>query len=236
MHEDHPPLVPSRQGSRLIAGKYRLDRLLGRNFMGTVYTGTQLEQKRPVLVKLLQPESLTDGQGLQHFRREAQVIALLNARLRHPNVADTYDYGTLPEGGAYMVTELIEGYTLGHYMASSGPQLPVSAAVTVARQVADGVEAAHRVGIVHRDLKPSNIILVYDENDDRLQVKVVDFGISKLMQMIPDHTAALQSTEALTDTTRYISPEQCAGQDLDARSDIYSLGCVLYEMLAGRPL
>lgn len=235
VHEDHPPLVPSRPGSRLIAGKYRLDRLLGRNFMGTVYTGTQLEQKRPVLVKLLQPDSLTDGQGLQHFRREAQVIALLNARLRHPNVADTYDYGTLPEGGAYTVTELIEGYTLGHYMASSGPQLPLSAAVTVARQVADGVEAAHRVGIVHRDLKPSNIILVHDENDDRLQVKVVDFGISKLMQMIPDHTEALQSTEALTDTTRYISPEQCAGQDLDARSDIYSLGCVLYEMLSGRP-
>jgi serine/threonine protein kinase len=224
---DSTALVPSRHGSRMIAEKYRLDRLLGRGGMGAVYEGTHVDLDRPVAIKLLLPDFTADPEALERFRREARAAA----RLNHPNVADTYDYGSLPEGGAYIVMELIAGETLREYMDKVG-QLPFGEAIQIARQVTSGVEAAHRHDITHRDLKPSNIILTRD-HDGRMLAKVVDFSVAKLKEGTTSG-AALTATGSLIGTPRYMSPEQCADNTADDRSDIYSLGVILYEMLAGR--
>lgn len=224
---DDAALLPSRHGSRMVADKYRLDRLLGRGGMGAVYQGTHVDLDRPVAIKLLLPDFIADQDALERFRREARAAA----RLNHPNVADTYDYGSLADGGAYIVMELIDGETLRAHMDASGP-LPFAEAINIARQMASGVEAAHRSGITHRDLKPSNIILTRD-HDGRMLAKVVDFSVAKLKEGTTSG-AALTATGSLIGTPRYMAPEQCADNRADARSDIYSLGVILYEMIAGR--
>jgi serine/threonine protein kinase/ketosteroid isomerase-like protein len=212
----------------MISDKYRLDRLLGRGGMGAVYAGTHIDLDRPVAIKLLLSDFTADTDALERFRREARAAA----RLNHPNVADTYDYGLLPDGGAYIVMELVEGQTLREYMDAASA-MPIAEATEIARQVADGVDTAHRSGIVHRDLKPSNIILSRD-HQNHLQAKVVDFGVAKLKEYSTTG-GGLTASGSLIGTPRYMSPEQCSGHTTDARSDIYSMGIILYEMLAGHP-
>jgi len=226
--EGHAALVLSRPGPRLIADKYLLHRLLGRGGAGAVYAATDVELGRPVAIKLLLPDFPTDEQALERFRRDARAAA----RLNHPNVADIYHYGTLPGGEAYLVMELVRGLTLRQYLMLRAP-LPFADAIKIARQVADGVEAAHQGGIIHLGLKPSNIILTRTHTGS-LHAKIVDFGIAKLKEQMATGEGSLTATGSFIGTPRYMSPEQCAGYDLDERSDIYSLGVILYEMVAGQ--
>lgn len=224
-------LVPSRHGKVLITEKYRLDRLLGRGGMGAVYAGTHVELDRLVAIKLLLPDFSADPQAMERFRREARA----SARVNHQNVAGVYDFGVTPGGEAYIVMELIEGQTLREYLNAFGQFRPDEVA-PIAAQIADGVEAAHRQGITHRDLKPSNIILKVDAADGRLTAKVVDFGIAKLKEQTANGaSSSITASGAFIGTPRYTSPEQCMGLEMDARSDIYSLGVIFYEMLAGAP-
>jgi serine/threonine protein kinase len=224
----HDTLVAGRPGTRFIAEKYRLDRLVARGGMGAVYAGTHTELERPVAIKLLLPDFNTDPKAFERFRREARAAA----RIKHPNIADVYDYGDSSEGEAYIVMELVEGQTLQERLKSVG-QLPFTEAIKLSRQIADGMEAAHLSGVVHRDLKPSNIILARD-HDGNICVKLIDFGIAKITEQITDNDSTLTATGTLVGTPRYMSPEQCLGKELDERSDIYSFGIILYEMLAGQ--
>jgi serine/threonine-protein kinase len=184
-----------------------------------------------VAVKVLHAKFVNDQTLVERFRREARAAAQLN----HPNVVTIHDYGEArgPEGFAYIVMELVRGESLRDLLRREG-KLQVGRAVALMRGVCAGVGAAHRRGIVHRDIKPDNIIVVPpDEDDPTERVKVVDFGIAKLRDMAAE--GALTHVGAVVGTPHYMSPEQCKGEPLDARADVYSLGALLYEMLAGSP-
>lgn len=225
----HDPLVAARLGERLIAEKYLLETLIARGGMGAVYAGTHVDLDRPVAVKLLQPDLYVDPASFERFRREARVAA----KIKHPNIADIYDYGSLGDGESYIVMELVEGQTLLDRIRQVG-QFQFAEAIMLSRQIAEGMEAAHHSGIIHRDLKPSNIVLTRNF-DGSVLVKIIDFGIAKISEQLSPDEATLTATGTLVGTPRYMSPEQCLGHELDSRTDIYSFGVILYEMLAGQP-
>ena len=226
-------LVGHRTGSLIgeLIGHYRVESLIGIGGMGEVYLAHDEQLGRKAALKLLPRHLTSDETQLSRFKREARTASALN----HPNIMTVYEIGTEGER-CFIATEFIEGKTLRVLLASGRTNL--HAALEIAVQVASALAAAHEAGVVHRDIKPENIMLRGDG-----YVKVVDFGIAKLIEhrpwlesdLIPT-TPALQTRAGLVlGTCRYMSPEQARGQTVDARSDIWSLGVVLYEMVAGIP-
>jgi serine/threonine protein kinase len=211
---------------QFIAGRFRIEREIGTGGMGTVYLATHLGLERPVAVKIIRPEFEGDRDVTERFLREARTMA----KLRHPHAAMIFDAGSLPDGRHFIVMEYVEGQTLSQALSKEG-RFSATTAVQIATQVCDVLEEAHRLGIIHRDLKPSNIML------GERGVCVLDFGVAKVLASTADVTATHASTGSgqLVGTPRYMSPEQCLGQRVGARSDLYSLGILIYEMLAGRP-
>src|ERR1043165_9021453 len=216
---------------RVLDGKYEVVAPLGAGGMGAVYLARRVLIGDEVAVKVLHTKFIGNETLVELFRREARAAA----QLHHPNVVTIHDYGEArgPEGFAYIVMEFVRGESLRDLLRREG-RLPAARAVSLMRGVCAGVGAAHRRGIVHRDLKPDNVIVVpADEDNPSEHVKVVDFGIAKLRDMAAD--ATLTHAGAVVGTPNYMSPEQCKGERLDARADVYSLGAMLYEMLAGSP-
>ncbi|MFN2608065.1 MAG: Stk1 family PASTA domain-containing Ser/Thr kinase [Acidimicrobiales bacterium] len=206
--------------SQVFTGRYQIDRLLARGGMAEVYLARDLLLDRPVALKVLFPEFSGDRSFVERFRREARAAANLN----HPNIVSIYDWGE--EAGTYfIVMEYVEGRTLRDVIRGEGPLLPDPAA-GIGAEIAGALDFAHRNGVIHRDVKPGNVLLGRGG-----LVKVTDFGIARAT----DPQESLTQTGAVMGTATYFSPEQAQGLPIDPRSDVYSLGVVLYEMVAGRP-
>jgi serine/threonine protein kinase len=211
------------ENGNVIDGRYRVTSTLGEGTFGTVYEAEHLQLNRRVAIKLLRH---CDPAKLERFRREAEAIS----RISQENVVAIHDYGELDDGRPYIVLDLIKGQDLADLFATRGT-LTAEETVHVALGVLRALQAAHHEGIVHRDLKPSNVILGR-AGDSALSVKVVDFGLAKPLH---EEGVSLTQTGDTIGTPQYMSPEQCRGQNLDGRSDIYSLGLILYEGLTGKP-
>jgi serine/threonine protein kinase len=203
--------------------KYYLESELGVGGMGTVYRARRLFIGDKVAVKVLHPDQMSDYQAIERFRREAQTAA----RLKHANLVNIFDFGVSNEGLLYQAMELAEGETLRQMIEREGT-LGEAVSAEIIRQVCAGLDEAHREGVVHRDIKPENILIL--KTTGGIHVKILDFGIVALSDTSADK---LTRTGTVLGTPHYMSPEQCMGSELDGRSDIYSLGIVLFEMLTG---
>ena len=228
--KDGSPLRPKAGGDplvgRVIADRYLVLALLGEGGMGRVYLGEHVKMNRQCAIKVMSPTLVNDQESLQRFAREASNAA----RILHPNVAAVFDYGE-SEKIIYLVMEYVDGESLSTILAREG-KLDPRRAIEIARQIADGLHAAHELGIVHRDLKPDNVIVAHSRSGREIP-KVVDFGIAKALTEAPQD--ALTRSGLVIGTPEYMSPEQLLGDPVDARADIYSLGCILYQMLTGAP-
>jgi serine/threonine-protein kinase len=211
-----------------IADKYRVEGVLAAGGMGVVVTARHKTLGQRVAIKFLLPDVMQDD-TVARFLREARAAAMIQSE----HVARVFDCGTLPSGVPYMVMEHLDGTDLAHELKARG-RLPIEEAVDLVLQAIEGVASAHARGVVHRDLKPSNLFLA--GKGGRYRVKVLDFGISKVSSSSPDAPVEddLTSTTTMLGSPRYMSPEQAqSSRDVDRRTDVWSLGVILYEMLAG---
>jgi serine/threonine protein kinase len=211
---------------KVLDERYEIRAPLGKGGMGTVYRGWQLSVDREVAIKVIHPKLSDDRSAVKRFLREAR----LASRLSQPNIVNVYDFGQ-SDGVLYLAMELLRGHTLTTELGQ-GRRINPKRTITMALQLCDALEAAHAQGIVHRDMKPSNIVIL-DDPPGRDLIKVLDFGLAK--SLVQDSGSIVTNTDALLGTPLYMSPEQIEGKDSDQRADLYSLGCILYEMLSGKP-
>jgi len=211
---------------RVMADRYHILKRIGEGGMGRVYLGEHVKMNRQCAIKVMSPALVNDNESAARFAREASNAA----RIIHPNVAAVFDYGE-SEGLVYLVMEYVEGEPLARILAREAP-LSVERALDIARQIADGLGAAHELGIVHRDLKPDNILVSRNKGGKEV-AKVVDFGIAKAIQ--ENAGDALTRTGLVIGTPEFMSPEQLLGDPIDARSDLYALGCIMHLMLTASP-
>ena len=212
-----------------IVGSYRLTRLLGEGGMGAVYEALNDALERRVAIKILHPDFARQPDVVNRFFNEARAVN----RIAHPSLVQVHEFGYLPNGTAFIVMEFLSGETVAKRLAGSGGTLPIKTALQIAWQVAAALTAAHEKDIIHRDLKPANLMLVPDPlGPGGERVKVLDFGIAKLAA---DTKHGQTATKVIMGTPAYMSPEQCRGAGtVDSKTDVYALGCILYELLTGR--
>ncbi|MDQ3744690.1 MAG: protein kinase [Acidobacteriota bacterium] len=212
---------------QVLAGKYRIDEKIDEGGMGCVYRATHVLMEKTVAIKVLHPALAADDKIVARFTREAKAAS----RISHPHAINVTDFGESENGIVYLVMEYLRGRTLKDIVRSGGP-MPLARVVEIVRQVAGALDAAHAEGVIHRDLKSDNIMLEEATGGD--WAKVLDFGIAKIQQSIHETDPGLTAPNLIIGTPQYMSPEQCSqASDIDARSDIYSFGVIIYETLAG---
>jgi GAF domain-containing protein len=224
---DGAELAPALPVERTIAGRYRLERLLGRGGMGAVYEAFDEHLRRPVAVKILLPALFGDAEALRRFEREARI----SARLQHPNIVAVHDFGGTETGGAFLVMELLNGVSLRTSLQRNGSLDPPTAARWF-RQICAGVRAAHESRVIHRDLKPENLFIARMDGEGEV-VKVLDFGLAKAIGRPGDGATSVTVPGTLLGTVSYMSPEQWNGQEVDERSDVFALGVIAFETISG---
>jgi len=211
-----------------LMGKYDIIDVIGHGGMGVVYKGRQVLMERIVAIKMLQSQHIADSMSVKRFHQEGKASSKLN----HPHVITVYDFGVTPGSGQpFIVMDFLLGVSLSDLIKAEG-QLGVERSIKILCQSTDALDHAHRMGVIHRDLKPSNIMLI-DYEDEKDYVKVVDFGVAKLITAGGEQQKLTQMGEVCGSPV-YMSPEQVQGLELDLRSDIYSMGVVIYETLTGR--
>lgn len=223
------PVKPDPLIGALLADKYKIDSEIGRGGMSIVYKGRHELMDRPVAIKMLQAQLVEDQTSIKRFQQEAKAASCLT----HPNVITVYDFGVSPTGQPYLVMDYLQGESLIDVIKRDN-HIAVNRTLNIFIQACDALQHAHQKGVIHRDLKSSNVMLTEFEGKHDV-VKVVDFGIAKLMPSSGKQSQNLTQTGEIFGSPIYMSPEQCLGQVLDARSDIYSMGAMLYEALTGEP-
>jgi serine/threonine-protein kinase len=213
---------------RIIAGKFRVEKLLGEGGMGKVYKATQLSLDKTVVLKVLRQSLLSDSRTVARFQREAKAAS----RLNHPNSIGVIDFGQSEDGAMYIAMEYVSGQDL-HQLLSAEGALPESRIVRIGQQVLSALSEAHAAGVIHRDLKPENIMVEQRRGEPDF-VKVLDFGIAKIQESDGTEGQALTRAGFVCGTPEYMSPEQARGVALDARSDLYAVGVILYQCASGQ--
>lgn len=225
-----PPPAEALVGTTL-SERYLIERVIGEGGMGAVYQASHTHMRKRVAVKVLHPEMCRMPEVVARFEREAMAAAHID----HPNIVTATDFGKTAEGSFFLVLEFVEGTSLRDLIGKSAP-LPPERMLRILRQIAAALQRAHTLGIVHRDLKPENVMLVEREGDPDF-VKVLDFGIAKVpvgeLAGLSSPGQVLTQLGMVYGTPEYMPPEQAAGQEVDARADLYSLGVMAYEMLCG---